>query len=335
MEALCEIAERTVLENDDLLTHMILTFSLESDHRGSRKQLVARLRLVCPFWCTTIDSLPIWRELLASSYSSALGDVAVDRASLRRAFFRREQLRVGRHSPFCGAPRDEMSRLVINSHRPDAIVASIMREFRFALDVHDSSGAPFLSATFNMGPWRGGNRDPSCIRSCHLATHCVLQTERPSGVHLQQMANDEEPLTASIVVERFVPPGWHVQPGATDVALLLDRVHAHVTIEEDGIAALHVLGGDSDEQDEETCLYLHECCIPAFARNRHAEEEEEDEGEWLSITPYMTLLLPLSPNREPSCWEGWVTEYRYDIRDTTTQEMLALLRTLPYSYSQE
>lgn len=71
------------------------------------------------------------------------------------------------------------------------------------------------------------------------------------------------------------------------------------------------------------------------------------ERRWCRISPHVIVLLPAAQPAEaadaggaarvrapavqaPQCWLSFVTSYEYHIRDTTDEEMLALLRTLSY-----
>ena len=335
-----------VLSDVNLLS---LVFSFLLKKRPPSPSAVAKLRLVGPCWRSAVDSMRLWKELLLLSYPSAVGDVVKTPAGgleeegkqCCRLYFRRQALKSHRPSVFLGRPDEFQIRGM-----PCATGAAIEREFRFSVDVRTATDEPLLSATAHCGQKWGRDNEPAAVRSCHLATHLKMYLPVPDAARLRELGQ-EGGLSATVRVERLLPPCWNSPPGATEMALLLG--HAQVRLEfEGGVAIVHVLGGpdeadyEADRADGDSCLYLHESAIGATPPE---EEEEDDAGPYLVITPYITLLMPLSdappppprkrneaaPTPPPTAWFGWVTDYRNNgIENTTPKEMLALLRNLIY-----
>ena len=90
--------------------------------------------------------------------------------------------------------------------------------------------------------------------------------------------------------------------------------------------------GDGGDMSDDYYQYLHR----SVSDGDEALDDSDDDKNWLRITSYVTILIPLdgndSPPRQPECWLGGVTEEGYggSVDDSSNAEMLGLMQALHY-----
>jgi hypothetical protein len=328
---------------------------------------VSQLERVCHAWADATTACGLWRAALALRFPAAAADAAAGGAPVPGEAPAAAAARARRAWRCRSVAESSAPRTFVRPPPRESALDVLAREYHFALDVRDASGAARLSLTCHYGAARYSPIGLVC--RCNLTTRLAVHSAADAACLRALAAPDGGGLRAWLTVQRRVAH-WPAHGGAAagfEATALLSGVPAHICTHTDtgGYLALstprsctqcedYTRGRAVDDHD--STLWLHHSALadaPATGDSAESDTSDSEENEdeqlerrWLRIDPSVLVLLPVAQHaggaagggaarmpavRHAQCWLGFVTSHKFSIDDTTDAETLALLRALRYT----